>query len=226
VLLLASITSSITSGIGDYGIYAVFGLMVVSALLPAASELTMLYGGALAGGAFADQHLTLFGSRISTPAWGFVAVALAGVAGTVLGALIGWTIGAFGGRPFLERHGRWLHVSHAKLERAEAWFDRYGSVTVAVGLALPLVRSFISIPAGVVRMPLHRFIPLAVIGSSIFCFALAGAGWALGSQYNRLHDDLSIVGLALLAVVLAALVYVFARRRSSRLTRRAHDPSG
>jgi membrane protein DedA with SNARE-associated domain len=222
--MIASITSSITSAIGDQGLYAVFGLMVLSAVLPAASELVMLYGGAIASGAIEGAHLTLFGDRISTPAWGFVAVALAGTLGTTLGALLGWTIGYVGERQFLERHGRWLHVSPAKLARAHDWFERYGTPTVAAGLALPLVRSFIAIPAGVARMPLSRFVPLAVLGSAVFCFALAGAGWALGSSWDSVHKDLRIVEYVILGLVVAGIAYLVFRR-FSRLNRRVDDPA-
>lgn len=223
--MLASITGSITSAIGDQGLYAVFGLMVLSAILPAASELTMLYGGAIASGAIAGAHLSLFGDRISTPAWGFVAVAVAGALGTTLGALIGWTIGYVGERQFLERHGRWLHVSPAKLERAQAWFERYGTLTVAVGLAVPLVRSFIAIPAGIARMALRRFLPLALLGSAVFCFALAGIGWALGSSWDSVHHDVRIVEYVIVGLAVVALAWFVLRRYTTKLTRRAHDPA-
>src|SRR5919198_5346611 len=107
--------------------------MLLSAVIPAASEVVMLYGGAVAAGAFADAHVVVFGHQLSTGGWAYVAMAVAGVLGCFLGALIGWAIGAFGGRPFLERHGRWLHVGPHKLERAERWFDRFGPLTVAGG---------------------------------------------------------------------------------------------
>src|SRR5436190_5873501 len=102
-MVLASITSSITSAIGDWGLYAVFLLMLVDAVFPAASELVMLYAGAVAAGAIAGQSVTLFGAVIQTPAWAFVAMALAGTIGYTLGSIGGWAVGAYGGRPLLER---------------------------------------------------------------------------------------------------------------------------
>ena len=87
---VAGLTSSLTSLIGNHGIYAVFGLMAVDAVLPAASELVMVYAGALAAGAFAGQHVDLFGARISSHGWGFVAMALAGTLGYLLGGIAGW----------------------------------------------------------------------------------------------------------------------------------------
>src|SRR3990170_1737150 len=93
---MGGITDSITSAIGDYGLYAVFLLMALDAVFPAASEVVMVYGGALAAGAFAGSNVTLFGSEIDSTAWGFVAVALGGTAGYVIGSLVGWGVGFFG----------------------------------------------------------------------------------------------------------------------------------
>jgi membrane protein DedA with SNARE-associated domain len=219
--VLASVTGSITSFVGDHGVYAVFALMVLSAVVPAASEVVMIYGGAVAAGAFADAHVVVFGGRISTGFWAYAAMALAGVLGGLAGALAGWTIGAFGGRPFLERHGAWLHVSPARLARAERWFERFGPVAVAAGLSVPVARSFVAIPAGVVRMDLRRFAPLAVAGCVPFCFGLAGAGYALGSRWGRVHDAFRFVDWAVVAGAVILALYLVLRRRSSRLNARA-----
>ena len=214
--------ASITSLIGDHGVYAVFLLMVAAAVVPAASELVMVYAGAVASGAFASAHVILFGNRISTPAWAYVTMALAGVAGNWLGALGGWALGMYGGRPFLERHGRWLHVTDARLQRAERWFERFGPFAVLVGFVAPLVRSFVALPAGIARMPFLRFAALALVGCVAWCFGLAGAGWALGRSYHRLHHDFNYVYVAVgVLVVAAAALYVWRRK----LTSRAPDPS-
>src|SRR5436305_14247159 len=154
--------------------------MLVAAVFPTASELVMLYAGALASGAFASAHVTAFGNRIDTPLWAFLAVVATGIAGNLAGGIVGWAIGSAGGRPLLERHGRWFHVNEAKLDRAEQRMQDRGAVAVAVGFALPLVRSFVAIPAGIVRIALRRFVPAALAGISVFCFALAGLGWAVG----------------------------------------------
>ena len=102
---VASVTHTLTSFIGDHGLYAVFGLMLIDAVFPAASELVMVYGGALAAGAFAGQDVVLFGARFSSGFWAYVAIALAGTGGYTIGSVGGWAIGAFAGRPYLERHG-------------------------------------------------------------------------------------------------------------------------
>lgn len=218
--MLASVTGSVTSFVGDHGVYAVFVLMCLSAVIPAASEVVMLYAGAVAAGAFADAHVVVFGHQL-TGGWAYLAMAVAGVLGCFLGALGGWAIGAFGGRPLLERHGRWLHVTPAKLERAEGWFRRYGGWTVAVGLSVPVVRSFVAIPAGVAHFELRRFAPLALIGCIPFCFGLAGIGYALGSQWGDVHDALRYVDWIVVAGAVLLAVYLVLKRRSSRLSPRA-----
>ena len=229
-MLVASVTSSITDAvtslIGDHGLYAVFLLMLVDAVLPAASELVMVYGGALAAGAFAGQDVVLFGERIDSPAWGFVAIASAGSLAYLAGSLGGWAIGAYGGRPLLERRGRWLHLSSEKLERAEAWFERHGDWAVLLGRITPVVRSFVSIPAGVFRSPLPRYTLLTLLGSAAWCFALAGVGWGVGEGYERFHEDFRYVDYAVIALVVAGLAWLVLRRRSNRLAPRADDPAG
>jgi len=103
--VVASLTSSVTTFIGDHRLYAVFVLMAIDAVFPAASELVMLYAGALAAGAFSGQHVVLFGNRIDSHLWAYVAMSLAGTIGYTVGALVGWGIGAYGGRPLLEERG-------------------------------------------------------------------------------------------------------------------------
>src|SRR5438552_3324768 len=129
-MLVASVSGTVTSFIGNHGLYAVFALMAIDAVFPAASELVMVYAGALAAGAFASQHVTLFGSRVTTAFWAFLAMALAGTIGYLVGSLVGWGIGAYGGRPLLEGRGRLFHLSPEKLGRAERWFDRWGDWAV------------------------------------------------------------------------------------------------
>lgn len=213
--MLASLTSSVTTFIGDYGLYAVFVLMAIDAVFPAASELVMLYAGALAAGAFSGQHVVLFGDRIDSHFWAYVAMSLAGTIGYTLGSLAGWGIGAYAGRPLLEERGRWFHLDRAKLDRADRWFDRWGDWAVFLGRLTPVVRSFISIPAGVVRMPIVRFTVLTFLGSAIWCFGIAGAGWALGSSYEHFHHDFAYVEYAVVAAVIVAIAWLILRWRSS-----------
>jgi membrane protein DedA with SNARE-associated domain len=223
---VAGVTDTLTSLIGDYGLYAVFLLMLIDAVFPAASELVMVYAGALAAGAFAGQNVTFFGVEISSGLWAYVAMALAGTVGYLLGAIGGWAIGLYGGRPLLERRGRWFHLSGARLARAERWFERWGDLAVLVGRLTPVVRSFNSIPAGVFRMPLGRYSILTLIGSAIWCFALAGVGWGLGKSYETFHHDFRFVDYAVIAGIVAIVAYLVLRRRRSRLAGRAPDSAG
>jgi membrane protein DedA with SNARE-associated domain len=224
--VLASLSSSVTSFVGDHGLYAIFILMFVDAVFPAASELVMLYAGALAAGAFSGQHVVLFGNTIEPHFWGFVAVSTAGVIGYTLGSLFGWGIGAYAGRPLLEERGRWFHLDRAKLERADRWFDRFGDAAVFIGRVTPVVRSFISIPAGVVRMPIVRYTVLTFLGTVPWCFGIAAAGWALGSSYERFHHDFAYVEYAVVAAVAAVLAFWLFRALRRRRGRRALEQSG
>ncbi len=220
-MLVASLTSSLTKAVGDYGIYAVFGLMAIDAVLPAASEVVMVYGGALAGGAFAAQHVTLFGTQINYGLPAYLAIALAGTVGYLLGSLAGWAIGHYGGRPLLERHGRWFHLGGEKLERAEVWFERWGNWAVLLGRVTPVVRSFISIPAGVFRAPLPRYTSLTAIGSAVWCFALAGAGWAVGASWERFHNDFRYADYVVALLVVVGAAWLGLKLVSGRRRRRA-----
>jgi membrane protein DedA with SNARE-associated domain len=224
-VLLASITHSITSVVNDHGLYAIFVLMLVDAVFPTASELVMVYGGALAAGTVGSGQVVLFGHPIDSEAWGVVAVALAGTIGYLIGSLIGWGIGVYGGRPLLERHGRWLHLPPERLDRAEQWFDKHRDAAVFLGRLTPVVRSFVSIPAGVFRSPLPTYTFLTLWGSAIWCFAFATLGWGVGTGYRRVHEEFRWVDYAVIAVVVLAAVWLLLRRRSSRAARGADDPT-
>lgn len=217
--ILSSITELLTDTIGDYGLYAVSFLMFIDAVLPAASEPVMVYGGAVASGAFAGQDVTLFGTTIESGFPAYLAVATAGTLAYTLGSMFGWWIGAAAGRPFLETHGRWFHLNEKKLDKAEAWFDRYGDWAVFLGRITPVARSFISIPAGVFRMPFGRYTVLTLLGSALWCFPLAGIGWALGANWERFHEAFHFVDYAALALLVAGAAYLtwrYVRRRRAR----------
>jgi membrane protein DedA with SNARE-associated domain len=220
--VLASISSSFTSQVASHGAYAVFVLMAIDAVFPAASELVMLYAGAVAAGVFSSAHsVSLFGAKIGFGAGAFVVMALAGTLGYLVGAIVGWWIGLRGGRRLLERHGRWLHLGPERLERAERWFDRWGNVGVLIGRLTPLVRSFVSIPAGVFEMRLAPYTVLTLIGSAIWAFAIAGAGYGLGSSYERFNHDFRYAEYAVVAGVLVLAAYLVYRfMNAAKVTRR------
>ena len=214
--LLTDITTWVTSLIGDYGLYAVFGLMLIDAVFPAASEVVMVYAGAVASGAFADQSITLFGYEFDSGISAYTAVATAGTVGYLIGAIGGWALGDYLGRPWLEHHGRWLHLSGEKLDRAERWFDRWEEWAVFLGRVTPVMRSFISIPAGVFRARFHPYVWLTLLGSAVWCFAFAAIGWAAGASWEKFHHAFRYVDYVVAAVVVfavAAVVWHFLRRR-------------
>jgi membrane protein DedA with SNARE-associated domain len=206
--ILSRLTDLLTTVVGDYGLYAVFLLMLLDAVLPAASEPVMVYGGAVASGAFAGQEVRLLGWGLEPGLSAYLGIALAGTIGYSLGSAAGWWIGAHGGRPFLERHGRWLHLDERKLDRAERWFERWEDWAVFLGRVTPVVRSFVSIPAGVFRAPFGRYNLLTLAGSAIWCFALAAVGWALGSKWEEFHHAFHYVDYAIVATLAAGAAFL------------------
>ena len=224
-MLVASFSDAITSIVGDYGLYAVFSLMFVDAVFPAASELVMVYGGALAAGAFANHDVTLFGRTIEQGPRAYVAVALAGTIGYTLGAIVGWAIGLYGGRPYLEHHGRWLHLNKEKLDRAERWFERWEDWAVFLGRLTPVIRSFVSVPAGVFEVPFVRYTLLTLAGSAIWCFAFAGVGYLAGSAWEDFHRAFGYVEYVVAAAVIGGAAWLVWRSVKKRRRRLAEESS-
>ena len=213
----ASLTAEVTSAVAHHAIWATFVLMAVDALFPIGGELVMLYAGVLAAGAVSGQRVAFLGATLPTGLETYVVLVLAGALGYLGGAVVGWMIGAGGGRSLVERHGRWLHVSPAALSRAERWFARYGRIAVFLGRLTPVVRSFISIPAGVLGIPLVPYTALTVLGSLLWCAGFAALGWALGGSWQAFHHSFRYADYAAVAaVVLLAAVVVVRRRRRRR----------
>jgi membrane protein DedA with SNARE-associated domain len=226
--MLASISSTFTSQVASHGVYAVFLLMLIDAVFPAASELVMLYAGAVAAGVLSSaHHVSVFGATIGYGFGAFVVMALAGTLGYFVGSLLGWAIGIYGGRPLLERRGRWFHLTPDKLDRAERWFQKWGNLGVLVGRITPVVRSFVSIPAGVFEMPLAPYSLYTLVGSAVWAFVIAGFGYGLGSSYEKFNHDFKYVEYAVVAGVLVLAAYLVYRWfNAARVRRRAEDPAG
>jgi membrane protein DedA with SNARE-associated domain len=214
--VLNGITDAITDAIGDHGLYAVFLLMLLDAVFPAASEVVMVYAGAVAAGAFAGQSVTLFGHEFGSGLSAYVAMALAGTIGYLVGSIGGWALGDYLGRPWLERHGRWLHLDAAKLERAERWFDRWEEWAVFLGRVTPVARSFISIPAGLFRARFGPYVWLTLAGSAAWCFAFAGAGWAAGANWEHFHHAFRYVDYLVAATAVVVAAWLLRRYRKRR----------
>jgi membrane protein DedA with SNARE-associated domain len=213
----ASITEGLVNSMAhfvrDGGLPAIFLLMAVSAAcIPIPSEVVMLFAGfavadpALSGASAHDHHLTMLG------------VIAAGLLGTLVGSWIAYGVGRAGRLELLERHGHLLHMGPAQIKRADDWFSRYGDATVLFGRLVPLVRAFVSLPAGVAKMGLARFTVLTVIGSAVWVAAFAYAGHALGSEWKTVRHGFEYVDYVVLALVILGAVYLVLRRRRSRRT--------
>ena len=127
-----------------------------------------------------------------------------------------WGIGRRGGRPLVERHGRWLHLTPARFARAEGWFERYGALTLLLGRLTPLVRSFISIPAGVLGTRLVAFVGPTLLASLIWAFGFAAAGWLLGGAWHSFDGAFRYVDYAALAALAVAGATLLLRVRAHR----------
>ncbi|MEA2273811.1 MAG: hypothetical protein QOI98_2519 [Solirubrobacteraceae bacterium] len=200
MLVLASVTDSLvtfaTNVVSDLGLAGVFVLMTLeSACIPIPSEATMLF----AGFTVSNGDHTLLG------------ITIAGVAGNLIGSWIAYAVGYFGRVELLERHGSKLHVKPAQLQWADRWFERYGAPAVFFSRLLPVIRTFISLPAGVARMPFWRFTLLTVAGCVPWVFALGLIGREVGDNWKSWKDSLHYVDLAVLAAVGIAVVFLSVR---------------
>ncbi len=209
MLVLASVTESVVTAtwhfVRDGGLPAVFVLMALgSACIPIPSEVVMLFAGfavADPGGSGAHHHLTMAG------------IVLTGLLGTLVGSWVAYAIGRGGRLELMERHGHFVHMGPAQIARADHWFARYGEMTVLFGRVVPLVRAFVSLPAGVAKMPLPRFTVLTLIGSIPWVLALALAGHALGGDWTSVRKGFEYVDYAILALAVVGVGYWIARRR-------------
>jgi membrane protein DedA with SNARE-associated domain len=226
-MLVASVSSSFTSAVANHGVYAVFGLLALGALLPVGSELVALVGGAVAAGVLAGANgVSVFGAHFGSGAGAYLAMAIAATLGYLLGCLVGWLIGRWGGRELLERHGRWFHVTPGRLDRADAWFRRWGRPGVLIGTMTPVVRSFVAIPAGLFEMPLAQLLGLALVGSAVWSFAFVGIGYGLGASYKSFEHDFRYVEYAIAVGIVVALAYLVYRRMAmAKVAPRADDSS-
>lgn len=164
--------------------------------------------------------LPLAGYEVAQGGLDFVPVTLVATLGSLLGAYVLYALGRFGGRPLVLRFGRVLRVGEADLDRAEAWFGRWGDRVVLAGRMVPLARSIVSIPAGTMRMPIARFTLLTALGSLVWNLVLIGAGYQLGARWedvSRLVSRYSALAYVLFGLAaVAAAVWLLRRRRTGR----------
>jgi membrane protein DedA with SNARE-associated domain len=212
--IVAFLVHFVTSVIDAGGYAGIAALMAIeSACIPLPSEIIMPFAGALIA-----LHFDSTGQLVSPGRFGggnellgLLFVATAGAIGCNLGSLVAYWIGAIGGRPLVERYGRWVLMSRHDLDRMTRFFEKYGSITVLLGRLLPVVRTFIAFPAGIARMPQGRFHLYTFIGSWPWCFALAYAGMRLGESWNdpnsKFHELFHRFHTAIIVLILVALVW-------------------
>ena len=194
--------------VGDYGLYAVFLLMLIDAVLPAASEAVMVYGGAVASGAFAGQDVQLFGWTLEPGLEAYLGIALAGTIGYTLGSMGGWWIGVQG-RPAVPRAPRPLAAPERGQARARRALVR--ALGGLGGLPRPphSRRALVRVdPRRRLRGAVPALHVLTLLGSAIWCFVLAGVGWALGSRWEDFHHAFRYVDYAIIATIVAGAVYL------------------
>jgi membrane protein DedA with SNARE-associated domain len=188
-----------------FGYLAVFILMLAeSACIPIPSEITMLFAGALAGGAIPGGGLNI------------VLVILAGTLGNVAGSYLAWAVGRYAGQAALHRWGRYVWLRDEDIARAHRWFTRHGSASVFFGRLLPVIRTFISLPAGFADMAPARFGLYTFAGCLPWTAALALVGYAIGANWQKVADGFkgpTYVIAAIVVAVCAVAVAVFVRRR-------------
>jgi membrane protein DedA with SNARE-associated domain len=212
VLVIASISETLINEtshfVRDAGLPGIFVLMAISsACIPIPSEFVLLFAGfAIADPAqsASHHHLTLVG------------VVVAALLGTIVGSWVAYGVGRGGRLELFERHGERFHMGPAQVARADAWFQRHGDMAVLVGRVIPVVRAFVSLPAGIARMPFIRFTVYSLIGAVPWVLGFALAGEALGSDWKSLRKGFEYVDYVVLALVVLGIVYAVVRRRRVR----------
>ena len=189
----------------DHGLGAVFFLMAVESCgIPFPSEVIMPVAGAVAAGTIVGAHL------------GLVPAIVAGAAGNLLGSLVAWVLAARFGEPLLLGPGRYVGISRSHIELADRFFTRRGLLAVFVGRVLPVIRTYISFPAGLARVPIVPFAVLTFLGALPWSAGLAIAGYEVGANYDRISGPIEKAAVVIAVLAAAAVVMWFIRGRRRR----------
>jgi membrane protein DedA with SNARE-associated domain len=210
--MMASISGALVNEIAHFvreaGLPGIFVLMAISAAcIPIPSEVVMLFAGfavAEPAKSASSHHLTMLG------------IVLAGVLGSMVGSYVAYGVGRGGRLELMERGGakfKWIPTHPSQIERADRWFARYGNWAVLFGRLVPFVRAFVSLPAGVSKMPLLRFSVLSLIGTIPWVLVLALAGDAVGSEWTKIRSGFEYVDYVIVIAIVAAIVWALVRRR-------------
>jgi membrane protein DedA with SNARE-associated domain len=197
----------------SYGYVAIFVLMLLnSACIPIPSEVTLLFGGAICSATFAEVALGDPSAQLS-----FFWVCVWGVAGSMIGSWLAYWMGYAGGRPLIDRWGRYLLFRPHEVDRAHDWFERYGERVVFFGRVLPVIHTFISLPAGVAKMDLRRFSAFTLLGAAIWTVGMTYAGYMLGESWRVVEEWMQPIAWFFVILIAAGIVWwVVKRRRENR----------
>lgn len=197
---------SLYDAVGYVGVAVAIGLETFIPIIP--SEVIVPMAGWKVSQSASDPTVL---EPLTHAPWNWIAVLLIATAGAVAGSFLGYLIGLWGGRPLLDRWGRYVHIYPDDLDRADAWFARYGDWAVFFGRLVPLVRALINYPAGIARMPIGRFLLFSALGSLPWNAALLLGGYLLGENYRTLYDAVRPYELVIYALVLVGFAWVIWR---------------
>jgi membrane protein DedA with SNARE-associated domain len=181
--------------IQSFGYWGVFIAMTLeSACIPFPSEITMPFAGFVVWQG--TTNMTILG------------ITLVATVANLFGSLIAYTVGSVGGRPLLEKYGKYILITHNKLDLADKWFEKYGYEAVLISRLLPIIRTFISLPAGIAHMDIKKFVIYTVIGSLPWCFALGYLGFLLGPQWELIRNYFHILDIIVGIGIVVFIIYL------------------
>lgn len=202
----------ITNTVADYGYLAIFVLVALgSACIPIPSEIVLLFGGALASETFATEFLTDPSKQVN-----LVAVVAVALAGGMVGSWLGFWMGYAGGRPLIDRWGRYLLFRPHEVDRAHEWFERHGEALVFFGRLVPLLRAFVSLPAGIAKMDLRKFSLFTFLGILPWTVGFTLAGYYLGEQWLLVERWFRPLAVLAGIILMAGLVWWITKRLRQR----------
>lgn len=200
--ILANVTVAIIDFLGLGGVFLL--MLVESCGMPMPSEVIMPFAGFLV----AQGKMTLF------------SITIAGTLGNLFGSLIAYYIGLFGGRPFIEKYGRYILISKHDLDLADRWFNKYGDATVFFGRLLPVIRTYISFPAGVAKMDVKKFAFFSFIGALPWCFLFGWLGVKMGNNWELIRQTLHNFDMTILVIVIICIgLYIWRHLRNVKKDR-------
>ncbi|MEN6592452.1 MAG: DedA family protein [Methanobacterium sp.] len=191
--IIETVTNFAIYLIEDLGYWGVFiGMILESACIPLPSEVIM----------------PLSGFVVYRGEMGLLGITIVGAVGNLIGSWIAYFVGLKGGRPFLEKYGKYVLISPAKLDMAHEWFNKYGHEAVLISRVLPIIRTFISLPAGITEMDLKKFTIYTFVGSLPWCFVLAYMGFMLGPNWNIIEEYFHYMDIVMVIAVVILAVYL------------------